>query len=147
LQREQDRLHRLHEDVRGFVAPLQLEYRFCNLAVIWRKAWDDVVVRQPGKEAVLHEESAGVVLLCEVDSFRLEQVFRNLLDNALAACAAPVQVIIRCSETALAGQPALRVAVRDNGPGLMVAQRAKVFVPFYTTKMQGTGLGLAISKR
>ncbi len=34
-----------------------------------------------------------------------------------------------------------------NGPGLTDEQRAKVFTPFFTTKLHGTGLGLAIARR
>jgi PAS domain S-box-containing protein len=46
-----------------------------------------------------------------------------------------------------AGAPALRVAVRDNGPGLGPEQRQNLFEAFYTTKTNGTGLGMAIAKR
>jgi signal transduction histidine kinase len=82
-----------------------------------------------------------------VDLFSLERVFRNMFENSLAACADPVQIDIDCTATPLDGQPALQIAVRDNGPGLSVEQRQKIFQPFYTTKRQGTGLGMAIAKR
>src|SRR5205807_2634196 len=79
--------------------------------------------------------------------FRLEQVFRNILDNALTACPSPVAVVVRCAEAVHEGRPALRVAVRDNGPGLTAEQRRRIFEPFFTTKTKGTGLGMAIAKR
>jgi signal transduction histidine kinase len=44
-------------------------------------------------------------------------------------------------------QPALRVSVTDNGPGLNAEQRTRIFDPFFTTKTKGTGLGMAIAKR
>ena len=86
-------------------------------------------------------------LCCAVDVFRLEQVFRNILENALAACRDPVEVAIRCGETLLDGQPAVCVAIRDNGPGLNPEQRQRIFEPFFTTKTKGTGLGMAIAQR
>ena len=88
-----------------------------------------------------------MALVCPVDPFRLEQVFRNILENALAACPSPVAVVVRCAETALDGRPALCVAVRDNGPGMTAEQRRRIFEPFFTTKTKGTGLGMAIAKR
>jgi two-component system, LuxR family, sensor kinase FixL len=80
-----------------------------------------------------------------VDPFRLEQVLRNIFENSLAACRDPVEVA--CSPDTLDGEPALRVAVRDNGPGLNAEQRQRIFEPFFTTKTQGTGLGMAIAER
>jgi signal transduction histidine kinase len=98
------------------------------------------------KEAELRERIAGT-LYCSGDRFRLEQVFRNLFENALAACPAPVRIEVRCVESVLRRRPALRLAVRDNGHGLTPEQRGRAFEPFYTTKSQGTGLGLAVTKR
>ncbi|MFA6499982.1 MAG: ATP-binding protein [Desulfurivibrionaceae bacterium] len=45
------------------------------------------------------------------------------------------------------GSPALRVTVRDNGPGIAPEHLADVFEPFFTTKEpgKGTGLGLSVS--
>ena len=82
-----------------------------------------------------------------MDRSRLKQVFRNVLDNALAACHDPVEIDVDWAEGEIAGRPAVRIAVRDNGPGLNSEQRRKIFEPFYTTKTQGTGLGLAIARR
>ena len=86
-------------------------------------------------------------LRCVADPFRLEQVFRNILDNALAAGSPPVPIEVRAAAAELDGQPAIRIAVRDNGPGIAPEQRSKIFDPFFTTKAKGTGLGMAIAKR
>jgi len=37
--------------------------------------------------------------------------------------------------------------VADDGPGIEVADRARIFTPFFTTKPAGTGLGLATVHR
>ena len=60
---------------------------------------------------------------------------------------APGLSTVRCSVAEIDGQPALRVAVQDNGPGLNAEQRQRIFDPFFTTKTKGTGLGMAIAKR
>ena len=147
LQQAQDDLHTLYEDVRDYAAPIHLERRVCDLAETWRTAWAHLAPLREGREAVLREESGGLDLHGAVDPSRLEQVFRNLLENSLAACRDPVEITIRCTPAEIDGHPALRVAVRDHGPGLGPEQRQRLFEPFFTTKTKGTGLGMAIAKR
>jgi PAS domain S-box-containing protein len=147
LQTAQDDLYRLFEDVRSYAAPIHLEVRTCNLAAVWREAWLHLAAARPGRQNVLHEQIDGLDLHCAVDPFRLGQVFQNILDNAVSACSDPAQIEIRCDSAELGGQVALRVAVRDHGPGLSPEQRQRIFEPFYTTKTKGTGLGMAITRR
>jgi PAS domain S-box-containing protein len=147
LQTAQDHLHTLYEDVRSYAAPIRLETGACDLSEIWRDAWTHLEPARWGKEANLREGSVGVDLRCAVDRFRLEQVFHNILDNALSACPPPVTIEIDGEPSTLDGRPAIRIAVRDNGPGIATEERNQVFDPFYTTKAKGTGLGMAIAKR
>jgi signal transduction histidine kinase len=145
--RAHDDLQRLYEEVRGYAAPLKLAREAWDVGGVWRQAWSDIASARQGRDARLREDTGGVGLVCPVDVFRLGQVFRNLFENSLAAAAGAVRVEVRCAETTLHGQPALRVAVRDDGPGLTAEQRRRAFEPFYTTKAKGTGLGLAIVRR
>lgn len=146
-QQELERVDRLLDDVRGYVAPINLSRAECDLREIWREAWSTLTNQLVEREVRLHEQIEGAGSHCCADRFRLEQVFRNIFDNALAASADPVRIIVHCSETSLGEQPAVRVAIRDNGPGLNTEQRRKIFDAFYTTKKRGTGLGMAICKR
>jgi signal transduction histidine kinase len=147
IQKAQDHLRQLYEEVRGYAAPVRLEREVWEISAVWRQAWANLAVQRQGRDAELHEEIAGVDLGCPVDHFRLEQVFRNMFENSLAACRGPVRITIACAGADLDGRPALRVAVRDNGPGLAPEARQRVFEPFFTTKTKGTGLGMAIAKR
>jgi signal transduction histidine kinase len=143
----QDHLQQLYEEVRGYAAPLRLEREVLNLRDTWRQAWATLELQRRNRDATLSEVTDGFDLHCPIDLFRMQQVFRNILDNALAACRDPVRITISCSEVSLKGQPALRIAVRDNGPGLNPEQRQRIFEPFFTTKTKGTGLGMAIAGR
>jgi signal transduction histidine kinase len=147
IQKAQDHLQHLFEDVRGYAAPINLELRVCDLSKVWREAWSQLDFARQGREVAFLEETGGLDLHCHADHFRLVQVFRNILDNALAACRDPVVLSVRCSPALLAGHPAIRIAVRDNGPGIAAEERPKLFEPFYTTKAKGTGLGLPIIRR
>lgn len=141
-------LHRLHEEVRSYAAPIELERERWDLKSIWQQTWNNLVADPKLKNTVsLTEDVDGVDLRCIVDAFRLEQVFRNLFENAIAACSESAQIVIQCRNSTLGEQPALQITVSDNGPGLTTEQITRVFAPFYTTKPKGTGLGLAIVSR
>jgi PAS domain S-box-containing protein len=142
-----NRVHRLLEDVRTYAAPLNLACETRDLADLWQEAWRQLAPLRQGRVAYFHEDAAGLDLRCLVDPFRIERLFRNLLENALAACGDPVKIEVRCAATELDGQPAIRIRVADNGPGLTAEQKQRVFQPFFTTKTSGTGLGLAIARR
>jgi PAS domain S-box-containing protein len=147
IQQAQDHLQHLYDEVRGYAAPLKLEREVVDVRLIWRQAWENLRLARQNRDATLHEELGVLDTLCDADPFRVEQVFRNILDNALAACRDPVRITVRCLATEVEGRSALRVAVRDNGPGLTPEQRQRIFEPFFTTKTKGTGLGMAIAKR
>ncbi|MBI3410332.1 MAG: PAS domain S-box protein [Planctomycetes bacterium] len=147
IQLAQDHLRQLYEEVRTYAAPLKLELEEWSLSGIWRQAWQNLALLRQGKSATLFEEINGQDVSCFVDQFRLEQVFRNILENSLAASGDAAQIRVSCSSTEIEGQPAIRIAIRDNGPGLTPEQRQRIFDPFFTTKTKGTGLGMAIAKR
>ncbi len=147
VQKAHDDLRRLFEDVRAYAGSLRLEQDACDLAEVWREAWAQLAIRREGRDVRLEEDCEGMNLTCVADRFRLQQVFWNIFDNALAACADPVRVTVRCTEAQRDGKPALTVSVRDNGPGLTAEQRQRLFEPFFTTKTKGTGLGMAIVRR
>jgi signal transduction histidine kinase len=147
IQKAQDHLAQLYQEVRGYAAPLKLERDVWDLSAVWRQAWENLALLRQGRDAALGEGPGGPDLLCQLDPFRLEQVFRNIFENSLAACPDPVRVVVRCEAAELDGHPAVRVSVRDNGPGLGPEQRRRIFDPFFTTKTKGTGLGMAIAKR
>lgn len=146
-QEAQDDLHRLYEEVRNYAAPLHLARQGCDLGEVWRGAWAELAPIRKGRRATVQEETGGLNLHVVADPSRLAQVFRNLLENALAAAPDPVEVVVRAEQCEHAGRPALTILVHDKGPGLKAEQARRAFEPFYTTKTKGIGLGLAISRR
>lgn len=81
------------------------------------------------------------------DARLLEQVFDNLVDNALQAMPAGGLLMVTVTTERRPGGRVVAVKIADNGPGISEEAQRKVFDPYFTTKPDGTGLGLAISKR
>lgn len=73
----------------------------------------------------------------------LNQVWTNLIDNAIDALAGQGEITIRTRQE----NDCALVEIEDNGPGIPPETQSKIFDPFFTTKPpgQGTGLGLDIS--
>jgi two-component system, chemotaxis family, CheB/CheR fusion protein len=147
IYEQQSNLQRLFDDLQGFAAPIHLERRMAHLGAIWKGAIDAMIPLTKDRRVNIASWPSGPDDYCSLDLFRIQQVFRNLLENSLAACTEPVDIHINCRDTDLHGEPAICLSIRDNGPGLTADQRERVFDAFYTTKPRGTGLGLAICKR
>jgi C4-dicarboxylate-specific signal transduction histidine kinase len=79
------------------------------------------------------------------DRVQFEQVLLNVVKNAIDAI--PEGGLIQVT-TGRCDHRALRVTVRDNGPGIPAEQLKHLFEPFFTTKEKGrgTGLGLFVSR-
>ncbi|MFK5926715.1 MAG: ATP-binding protein [Desulfuromusa sp.] len=79
------------------------------------------------------------------DANKFQQVFINLLLNAIQACEKNVKI------TLMAGENSTNIwlVIKDNGSGIAKENLSRIFDPFYTTKApgEGTGLGLAICQR
>jgi signal transduction histidine kinase len=72
----------------------------------------------------------------------VEQIFLNLLLNALEAASGAVTV--RVTSTRLDDRQ--RILVEDDGPGIQAEHCRQIFDPFFTTKPGGTGIGLSAAR-
>jgi len=75
----------------------------------------------------------------------LNQVWTNLIDNAIDAAGSEGEVRIRTFRDG----DQIVVEVGDNGPGVPLELQSRIFDPFFTTKEvgKGTGLGLDVARR
>lgn len=149
LQYAQDHLHQLYEEVRGYAAPIHVRRASHDLKLILREAWDNLAVTRQGRTANLQILSGAASCQCHIDRLAMLQVFHNIFENSLSACSDPVEIVVELRSGALPPTQAraIRISIRDNGPGLDAAARERIFEPFFTTKTQGTGLGMAIVQR
>jgi two-component system NtrC family sensor kinase len=81
----------------------------------------------------------------ESDTGQLQQIFLNLVNNAIDAVDRDGRIRIASRQV----DHAVRVEVHDDGPGIPPEVLEKIFEPFFTTKKatdrHGTGLGLSIT--
>ena len=79
------------------------------------------------------------------DSSQLQQVFLNILNNAIDAVGKSGEINIKTGVSATERE--LYASISDSGPGIPKELMNKIFDPFFSTKEygMGTGLGLAIS--
>ncbi len=80
--------------------------------------------------------------IIKVSQSELQQVFLNLINNALDAIKNRGGTVNIASQTK---GDCLVVEVADNGPGIPRANLARIFDPFFTTKPVGKGTGLGLS--
>jgi two-component system nitrogen regulation sensor histidine kinase NtrY len=80
-----------------------------------------------------------------VDRDQIRRALINLIDNAVASMngAGAIEVAARPA----GGAGSVRLEIADRGPGVPIAHREKLFMPYFSTKPRGTGLGLAIVQR
>lgn len=78
-----------------------------------------------------------------VDCAQMEQVFFNLVKNAIEAMKDGGSLDIEVA----ADDRDVHVVFRDNGTGMDAATLAHIFEPYQTSKEQGSGLGLMLSRR
>lgn len=144
IRRASQELTNSLEEVRNYAAPMHLHPELALLPEVWRRVWRYLKSQRSGRDAEIIEVQTGCECPVDVDVMRLEQVFRNLFENALAACEDPVRIHLECR---CENADFTLLDIHDNGPGLCAEEREKLFEPFFTTKTRGTGLGMSIVQR
>jgi two-component system nitrogen regulation sensor histidine kinase NtrY len=107
-----------------------------DVLALYRGLFTDVELRPQYGEAIPR---------VAIDPEQIRRVMINLIDNALEAM--DHRGTIEISTQHDAANNLVRVVVADDGPGIPLAERDKLFLPYYSTKKRGSGLGLAIVRR
>jgi len=81
------------------------------------------------------------------DAKQMQQVFLNIILNALQAMPGGGTLTVTTSLTAGPGRQNVMIEVADTGSGIPAQILEKIFSPFFTTKAQGSGLGLPICSK
>ena len=146
IRAETESLREVVTNFLNFARPAQLSLSDVDLRAICERVADDVrgEARALGGDVTVR----GTFGRLQGDEVLLRQAFSNLLRNAVEACTeaaiAPVVIIESAVDTA---RGVSHITVDDNGPGIDLSARERVFQPFFTSKRGGTGLGLALVQK
>ena len=116
---------------------------FTSLLADLRQLWSPTLMAH----GVVVQEEAPNPCLLDVDRKQMEQLFLNLMNNAMDAMpgGGTVKIAIRLAEESTPGGLWWEVRFQDSGQGIPAALLGQVFRPMFTTKAEGKGTGLGLS--
>lgn len=148
IEEDCERLTSLVKSSLTFVRPMEYKLESITLSQLISnllERWRSRLVKLNIKYQVQADKSIPTI---DGDYRALEQVFTNLINNAIEAMESAGGILsIKIRHATEEEQDHVEVSISDTGPGIPVELREKIFEPFFTTKQHGTGLGLAIVKR
>ncbi len=170
VEEEVGTLRRLVGDFSNFARLPQAALHEANLGDFLRECSDQLThlegTGQPAGDADTESLAAPNVeitwklpdapLPVAIDRQMLRRVLVNLVRNSVQAVrdaragkgeTKPGEVLGHVLVSARAEGDGAAIVVEDDGPGIPAERRARVFDPYFTTKVDGTGLGLAIVKK
>jgi two-component system sensor histidine kinase PilS (NtrC family) len=142
VNREIERLNLLVEDFLFLAKPFGGEIDLVDLALIIDETVSSYL-RIKGRSEVEITVNTEKNLLVRADSYRLKQVFWNLLVNAGEAMQNGGRILIE----SVSDDSSVVIRVSDSGCGIDSEVIPRIFEPFFSTKSIGTGLGLTIVKK
>jgi two-component system C4-dicarboxylate transport sensor histidine kinase DctB len=137
-----DRMGKITGQLKSFVRKDPILLRPVSLKRSLANALFLLNQRTREQAVIIEEEWPGRDVWVLGDSTRLEQVIVNLAANAMDAMVGEAQPHMTIAITEVGDQ--VRIAVRDNGPGIPEQHLPRLFEPFFTTKESGQGLGLGL---
>jgi signal transduction histidine kinase len=149
ISSEVNRLNALVVRFLDFARPSKLELRPERISEIVDRALDAATASVPNTGAKIERHYAPNLPAIPADPQLCEQVFVNLITNALQAMQAQEASPEKTLRLSIApeisnGEPGVGVIVEDTGPGVPPELREQIFNPFFTSKKDGAGLGLSI---
>ena len=148
-----DRAAKILESMLGIAGSAGHEKTACNLAEIIDEAFA-CIGRDFAKDNIKISINVAGDLSLYAEAAIVQQVMMNLILNARYALLQGSPADRRLTISAVVTPDWVRIRVTDNGCGIESHNLAKIFKPFFTTRMEtanaqrpGAGLGLAFCKR
>ena len=140
IESETERLNRLVSAMLDTARPRSASYGQVDIDALVRKCIAMLAGQAESRRVVVTEHIGAADPVIECDEEQITQVLLNILMNALQVLKNGGRIEVSTFD---AGD-ALRIDIADDGPGIDVAERSKVFEAFFFQRTGGIGLGLAI---
>lgn len=139
---EVHRLDRLTHNFMTFGRTPRMDLARVHLAALAARVCERIErhVHHEGLTVTIEQDVRGGYEAICFDADGFQEVLWNLMLNAVQATGNNGRVRVRLGQKGGHGF----LAVQDNGPGIPVAWRNRIFDPFFTQRSEGAGLGLAI---
>ena len=155
VTQEMDRMVSMVSQILKFAVPAQPILAPVSVHKILERALMLARHRVEGRMITFDRQLQAEKDVLRGDSHQLEQVFVNLLLNAVESINGTGTLTVATGLTAAdegqlrEGEPRqwMRIRISDTGVGITPDHMARLFEPFFTTKQNGTGLGLAVTRR
>lgn len=144
LTYEIDRINNLVTDLLDFSKPKQTIREKADLKDIIKKSLDLAKEGIHTKKIVTDLLTGNEDYQVFVDKGQVEQVFLNIITNAVEAMESGGHLTIDAKYILIDTMPFIQVSFEDDGGGIETEIQEKIFDPFFTTKAKGTGLGLVV---
>jgi len=139
IEREVGAASKIITDLMGFVRTTDVEVTPSEPASLVEHTLERSLIPP---EVKVHTDLGGELPLVLVDADKIEQVFLNLINNAVQAMPEGGDLTVRT--TAHNGH--VTFSFEDTGEGISSENLNRIFEPLFTTKTKGIGLGLALVK-
>ncbi|HWB10804.1 MAG TPA: ATP-binding protein [Pirellulales bacterium] len=147
VEQEIVRMETTIRELLDFARPPKLRRVCHDVRDTLRRALTLVAASAQQAKVVIEEQLGDAPALVDADPAQLDQVFVNLLLNAIEAMADGGTLHVTVDQQGRQSDGLLRIVFRDTGSGIPDQVMSRLFEPFVTSKERGIGLGLAISRR
>lgn len=148
MQGDCTRLNHLMESILAFSRQSETKFESVDLKILLQRILDRWRPRLARVNVTSFFQASENLPKTRGDSRALEQVFTNLISNAIEAMTdtgGTLAIRIALSNV-VANRPQIEVTISDSGMGIPDEIKDRIFEPFVSNKAKGTGLGLAITK-